>query len=259
MRTSYTVGRMVGIPIRVHLNWFLIASIVTWSLSMGYFPQEYPGWKVHTYWILGLITALFFFASVLMHEFAHAIVASREGVRVRSITLFILGGVAHIAREPETAGSEFRIVVAGPVASLLLAGAFYLCHLASSFSVELAASTRYLSQINVVLAVFNLIPGFPLDGGRILRALFWWLQGDFLRATRWGTNAGLAVAILFALAGLVLMMQRNFFGGAWMGFIGWYLGNAAQESYRQALQLHPVVQAALIDRPTEPSPRYSGD
>jgi Zn-dependent protease len=240
-----TFGHLAGIPLRVHLNWFFIAGLVTWSLASGYFPQEYPDWGVLTYWSIGLVTSFSFFVSVLLHEVAHALVALQEGVSVKSITLFILGGVAHIANEPPTAGSEFRIVVAGPVLSLFLSGLFYSLYLAAGSSQTLSAASLYLSQINLVLALFNLIPGFPLDGGRILRSIIWKLKGDFLHATRLGTYAGIAVALLFVLAGIAIIVKGNFFGGAWMGFIGWYLGNAAQESYRQSVVMHAAIGARL--------------
>ena len=262
MRRSLTFGHVVGIPLRIHLNWFFIAALITWSLAEGYFPQEYPMWGVLTYWLIGLVTAILFFASVLIHELAHAIVALREGIPVRSITLFILGGVAHIGHEPDTAESEFRIVAAGPGMSLVLAGAFYITYLITDFLPIASAAALYLFQINVILAVFNLIPGFPLDGGRILRSFVWKLTQDFFRATRFARISGLFVAALFVLGGAALAIQGNYFSGLWMGFIGWYLGNAAQESYRQVMPefaREPVRAITLVEDNTRPRPRYSGE
>jgi Zn-dependent protease len=257
-----TFGRAAGVPLKVHVNWFVIAILVAWSLAAGYFPQEYPGWSVITYWGTGMITALLFFVSVLLHELGHAVIAMQEGVAVSSITLFILGGVAHIANEPDTAGSEFRIVIAGPLVSMFLAGFFFFSYMVASSSEEASAVALYLCQINVILVVFNLIPGFPLDGGRILRATLWKFTGDFFRATRLARSAGLLVAFLFVLSGIGLAFQGNYFGGLWMAFIGWYLGNAAQDSYRQTMLLEPRAQLAVaevVEEVTKPRPRYSGE
>jgi Zn-dependent protease len=262
MRRSLTFGHVAGVPLRIHVNWFFIAALVTWSLAAGYFPQEYPTWGDITYWLVGLVTASFFFASVLAHELAHAIVAQQEGIPVRSITLFILGGVAHIGHEPETAESEFKIVAAGPGISLVLAGAFYLIHLVTGFLPIASAVALYLFQINVILAVFNLIPGFPLDGGRILRSFVWKITNDFFRATRFARSSGLFVAFLFILVAAALSLKGNYFSGLWIGFIGLYLGNAAQESYRQVMpekSKEPASAIRVVEERSQPQPRYSGE
>ena len=235
MRGSFTLGKILGIPIRLHSSWFLVAALVAWSLASGYFPQEYPGWAAATYWIIGAVTAALFFASVLLHELGHSILALREKVPVRSITLFIFGGVAQIGREPPTAGAEFRIAVAGPLTSLLLAGiASFLGRILDS-SAALAAPFAYVARINLMLALFNMIPGFPLDGGRVLRALLWGLGGNFRSATRWASWAGRAVAYLFILAGVWQMFLGSFLNGLWIAFIGWFLNNAAESSYQQVV------------------------
>jgi len=171
MHSALTLGKILGIPIRVHSSRFLVAALITWSLASGYFPQEYPSWATATYWSVGLITAILFFASVLIHELGHSVVALRQGVPVRSITLFIFGGVAQIGREPPTARAEFRIAIAGPLTSLGLVGVFSLPQLAVAFNPILAAPVTCLGRINLMLALFNLIPGFPLDGGRVLQAV----------------------------------------------------------------------------------------
>lgn len=233
MRTSLTVGSFARIPIRLHMNWFITVALVTWSLAGGYFPQMHPGWGYLIYWVVGFTTALLFFASVLLHEIGHAVIALREGVVVNSITLFIFGGVAHIDREPDTPGAEFRIVIAGPFTSLVLAALFYVLSWMALPLPALSAASAYLSQINLILAVFNLIPGFPLDGGRVLRAALWRIMGDFSRATRWASNSGVIIALLFVVLGIGLMVLGSFISGLWMAFIGWYLGSAAREGYRQ--------------------------
>jgi Zn-dependent protease len=233
MRTTWTFGRIAGIPLKIHMNWFLTASLVTWALSVGYFPQTQPGWNLETYWVVGTATSFFFFLSVLLHELGHSLVALREKVRVNSITLFIFGGVAHIANEPPTAGAEFRIVAAGPLTSLGLAVAFSAVGWSGYFSSEISSAAVYLGQMNIILAVFNLLPGFPLDGGRILRAALWSFLKDFGRATQWATHAGIGMAAIFVLLGLAMMVWGDMFSGGWIAFVGWYLGAAAREGYRQ--------------------------
>jgi len=235
MRGSLTLGRVLGIPIRLHSSWFLVAALVTWSLAGGYFPQEYPGWAAATYWVVGAVTAVLFFASVLLHELGHSVLALREKVPVRSITLFIFGGVAQISREPPTAGAEFRIAIAGPLTSLALAGLSGLLRSVVPGDAVLAAPAAYLARINLGLALFNLIPGFPLDGGRVLRSVLWGLGASFRGATRWASWAGRGVAFLFILAGVGQMFLGGFLNGLWIAFIGWFLNNAAESSYQQVV------------------------
>ncbi len=236
MRGSLSLGRILGIPIRLHASWFLIAALITWTLAAGYFPQEYPGWDPAVYWPTGIITALLFFASVLIHELGHSVLALREKVPVRSITLFIFGGVAQIGREPPTAGAEFRIAVAGPLSSLGLAAVFGGLGAALGDNVALAAMLAYLGRINLLLAAFNMVPGFPLDGGRVLRAALWSLRGSFRQATRWASWAGRAVAYLFILFGVgQILLGGGFLNGLWIALIGWFLNNAAESSYQQVL------------------------
>ncbi len=234
MRTSLTFGKIFGIPIGAHTSWFLIFILVTWSLATGYFPDEYPGWSAAAYWLTGLLMSLLFFASVLAHELGHAVVALREGVPVRGITLFVFGGVAQIGREPPTAGAEFRIAAAGPLVSLLLGlGLSGLGLLAGNAA--WGAPAVYLGRINLVLVGFNLIPGFPLDGGRMLRAALWALGRDFHNATRIASLVGQSVAFLFILGGVFQMFTGQFFNGLWIAFIGWFLHSAAAESWQDVV------------------------
>lgn len=235
MRGSITLGKILGIPIRLHSSWFLVAALVTWSLAGGYFPQEYPGWATTTYWVVGAVTAIFFFGSVLLHELGHSVLALREKVPVRSITLFIFGGVAQISREPPTAGAEFRIAIAGPITSLLLAGIAGLARLAMPGDAVLVAPAAYLARINLGLALFNMIPGFPLDGGRVLRSVLWGFGTNFRKATLWASRVGRAVAFLFILLGVGQIFLGGFLNGLWIAFIGWFLNNAAESSYQQVV------------------------
>lgn len=240
MRKTYTFAYVSGIPLKIHLNWFLTAALVTWSLSIGYLPQSIPDRTPGIYWLYGTITSLLFFASVLAHELGHAVVSMSEGVQVKSITLFILGGVAHIAREPSTPNSEFRIVAAGPFASLFLAACFHFAGaLTANIHPDSSSLSIYLAQVNLILAVFNLIPAFPLDGGRILRSIFWWLNGDFAAATRWARNLGVLLAAAAIAGGIAMMFFGYFFNGIWIAFIGWYLTRTAKESYTQSMKYMP--------------------
>ena len=248
MRGSLTLGKVFGIPIKLHASWFLVAALITWSLAGSYFPGRYPVWATTTYWAVGAATAVLFFASVLLHELGHSIVALREKVPVRSITLFIFGGVAQIGSEPPTAGAEFRIATAGPLTSLILAGLSSLLGLAFSGTAVLAAPFAYLARINLTLALFNLIPGFPLDGGRVLRSLLWGLGANLRTATRWASWVGRGVAFLFILLGLGQMfLLGSFMNGLWILFIGWYLKDAAESSYQQVVLKDSLTGVTVRD------------
>jgi Zn-dependent protease len=246
MRAPLTFGRVFGIPIGAHSSWLVVFVLVIWSLATGYFPSEYPGWSSAAYWLVGLLTGLIFFASVLAHELGHAVVALREGVPVRGITLFIFGGVAQIGREPPTAGAEFRIAIAGPLVSLLLG---LTLSALGRFGGETmwGASAVYLGRINLILFGFNLIPGFPLDGGRVLRAALWALGGSFRSATRMASLAGQGVAFLFILGGVFQMFSGQLFNGLWIAFIGWFLQSAAAQSWQQ-VELRDMLGGMRVEQ-----------
>jgi len=235
MRATITFGRILGIPIGANASWFLVLALVTWSLAEGYFPASYPGWTAGTYWIVAAVTSLLFFGSVVVHELGHSVVARREGVPVRAITLFIFGGVSQITREPPTAGSEFRIAIAGPLTSIGLGVVFGALGALLAPIPVLAAPAVYLGRINLFLGVFNLLPGFPLDGGRILRALIWARGRNFRTATRWASNVGHAVAFVFILLGVGQMVSGHISDGLWIAFLGWFLHSAAEASYQQVV------------------------
>lgn len=233
-KNSITLGKIMGIPIGIHISWVLIFVLLTWSLAGGQFPRQYPHWPAGLYWLIGLAASLLLFASVLLHELGHSAVALRKGLPVRSITLFIFGGVAQISQEPASAGTEFLVAVAGPAVSLALTFLFGLVWLViRPLSQPLGALSLYLTYINGSLAFFNLIPGFPLDGGRILRAALWAWQGDLRRATRVASFVGQGVAYLFIFIGLWQILSGRWLNGLWVAFIGWFLDNAAQASYKQ--------------------------
>jgi Zn-dependent protease len=227
------LGKILNIPVNVDYSWFLIFILLTWSLAISYYPSEFKQWPTPWYWILGAVTTIMLFISVLLHELGHSFVALRYKIPVRNITLFIFGGVAQISSEPPTAMSEFWIAVAGPIVSFLLAGLFALSELIVSSLAPLFAVMKYLAYINGTLGLFNLIPGFPLDGGRVFRAILWGASGDFRKATRIAAGVGRAIAYIFILVGVYFIFSGNFSGGIWIAFIGWFLENAAQSQTQQ--------------------------
>ncbi len=250
MTANIRLGRLWGIPIGLHVSWFLIFGLVTWSLASGYFPEGYPDIPGPAYWLLAAITSLLFFGSVLAHELGHSFVAVRYGVPVRGITLFIFGGVAQIGEEPPTAGTEFRIAIAGPLTSLALAGVFGSIYFLDRHVSYLAAPSLWLMRINFILAAFNMIPGFPLDGGRVLRAAVWGLSGSFYRANQMASLTGQITAFGFIGVGLLTVLTGNVFNGLWLVLIGWFLQNAAASSYAQSNLQHSLrgVEAGQVMR-----------
>ncbi|UCE19354.1 MAG: site-2 protease family protein [Gemmatimonadota bacterium] len=234
MRTSWRIGRIFGIEIFIDSSWLIIFALITWSLSSFYFPHYHPGWSVRMYWLIGVTTSIIFFMSVLIHELAHSLVAKKQGEEVRNITLFIFGGAAQIADEPDRPSKEFRMAIVGPLTSIALAVVFGIIWLiAREINQPLAALTRYVAFINVMLALFNLLPGFPLDGGRVLRSIVWGATGNFRRATRIATWAGQVLAFIFIVWGIIQVFAGSFIGGLWIAFIGWFLHSAASRSYHQ--------------------------
>jgi Zn-dependent protease len=211
----------------------LIFALLTWSLATSYFPAEFTNWSITQYWIVGAITVILMFGSVLLHELGHSFVALRYKIPVRSITLFIFGGVAQIGAEPPSAVSEFWIALAGPVVSFALAGIFGLLQAVVGTLAPLLAVAKYLAYINGALGLFNLIPGFPLDGGRVFRAILWGTTHNFRKATLIAGNVGRFIAYLFILWGVWQIFTGNFGNGLWIAFIGWFLESAASSQIQQ--------------------------
>jgi Zn-dependent protease/CBS domain-containing protein len=237
-RGGIPIGKAFGISLRLHYSWFFIFALVTWSLAAVYFPATQPTWSLSLKIGAGLVASVLFFGSVLFHELMHSLVAIREGIQIQAITLFFLGGVSQMTGEPKTAGDEFRMAAAGPFSSLVLGGVFLgiffvLRSVTSEAARFVAAISYYLGLINILLGVFNLIPGFPLDGGRVLRSLIWWRSRNMQRATKIASNIGRAIGFLFILGGIWLAFTGNFFNGIWLVLIGWFLETAASSSYRQ--------------------------
>ena len=237
INTSYRLGKIMGIPIYLHISWFIIFALVIWSLSFFVFPQEFPNWDRSLYWVVGIVTTILFFASVVFHELAHSWFSLRQGIPVRSITLFVFGGVARISRESPKPLEELTMAAAGPISSLVLAGVFSLFWwLVGPYSEPIKAMTGWLIYINIALAAFNLIPGFPLDGGRVLRAILWQSSSNYKKATRLASKIGQGVAYAFIVYGIVRAVAfQDLFGGIWLAFIGWFLENAASSSFQQAM------------------------
>jgi Zn-dependent protease len=235
MNGNISLGKVFGIPLRLNYTWFIIFALVTASLVLYTVDQNYPlGRGI----ILGILTSLLFFASIVIHELAHSVVAMRNNIPVKEITLFVFGGVSQITKEATHPRAEFTMSIVGPLASLALAGIFYgLDLLLASADQALAASLmQWLALINLALAVFNLVPGFPLDGGRIFRAIVWHKTQDYRRATRIATRVGQGVAYAFIAIGIVLIFAfQLWFDGIWLIFIGWFLSDAARASYQQVL------------------------
>jgi Zn-dependent protease/CBS domain-containing protein len=265
MHPSIRIGRVLGIDVGLHYSWLIIAFLIVFSLA-GHFQMTNPQWTPQVTWSLAAITALLFFASILVHELAHAIVAKRRGMSVRSITLFALGGVANIEKESTDAKSEFWMAIVGPITSLAI-GLFFL-GLAGATGWQPGLGTPlspvrtafvWLGYINIALAVFNMIPGFPLDGGRVLRAIAWHFTGSIVRATRIAAGVGQFIAAVLIVFGLLRFFGGAGFGGLWTAFIGWFLSQAAAASYAETEATAELSGVRVGDVMSENCPRVDGN
>jgi Zn-dependent protease/CBS domain-containing protein len=247
-RHTIPLGRVLGIPIGLDYSWFLIFALVTWMLASSYYPAEFRNWPPILYWLTGAITAIMLFVSVLLHELGHSVIALRYKIPVRSITLFIFGGVAQIGAEPPSAIAEIFIATAGPIVSLALALLFTVAKPVTAGLEPLWGLVKYLAYINFALVLFNLIPGFPLDGGRVFRAVVWAVTKNLRRATLTAANVGRFFGFLFIFFGIWQVFAGNLGNGLWIAFIGWFLDNAASAQIQQVmfqglLAGHTVAQA----------------
>ena len=268
-RPGLRIATIAGIPIYVHPTWLVIFGLITWTLVEQYSVQH-SDWSATEHWLVGILTSLLFFGSVLFHEMAHSLVAQRYKIKVVSITLFIFGGVARIERDPSKAMQEFNIAVAGPLASFFLYGAFYVLARMFPYSEVVGALAYWLAYINVRLALFNLLPGFPLDGGRIFRAVAWGITGNYSKATRLAGLSGKLVAYAIIILGAWIALAKkitlgpfgtiegDFVTGLWTAFIGWFILNAAQESVAQIEVRETLMGLRAQDVMSQDVPTFPG-
>lgn len=227
--------RMLGFDIKIDSSWLFIAALITWSLATRWFPSVLPEYSLISHWVLGALGACGFFVSILLHEMGHSVVARNYGIPIKGITLFIFGGVAELGHNPQTPKQEFMVAAAGPLVSFLLGLLFFgLGGMVQSadISIPLAAVFRYLFVINIILAIFNLVPAFPLDGGRIFRAILWKSLKDYGKATRWAAKTGMFFAYALMAWGAWDIFLGNYISGMWSFFIAMFLHNAAKSSAR---------------------------
>lgn len=233
--SGFVIG---GIPIQIHRSWYVVAGLIAWSLATGSFPLRYPGQPSAVYWALGLTAALLLFTCVLLHELGHSFVARWHGIPVHRVTLFLFGGLAQIGREAHRPWVELQVALAGPAVSVLLAGACLvgLGQLPPAAGMADAARVvlHYLAMINIAIVAFNLLPGFPLDGGRVLRALLWLLTGNLPKATRIASGVGVALGIGLIILGAWEMSARGVWAGLWWVILGGYLQSVAHMTYRSS-------------------------
>ena len=230
--------KLLGFSVSVDVSWGIILFLVVWSLAKGAFPAYYPNLSMQTYWIMGVFGALGLFLSIIIHEFSHSLVARKYGMDIKGITLFVFGGVAEMKDEPETPKIEFLMAIAGPIASLLLSllfGALYQAAAAVELPVPVVAILGYLGAINLLLAIFNMIPAFPTDGGRVLRSILWWIKGDIRWATRTASRISVIFAMFIIFIGFMHLIRGNVIGGVWWILIGSFLFSAANSSYQSLL------------------------
>ncbi len=246
MRGSFSLGRIAGIQIGVHYTWLLAFFVIAWSLAVGFFPFVSRG-DTGTYWLMGIAGALLLFISVLIHELAHSLVATARGLNVKGIVLFIFGGVSNIEGEPEKPQVELVMSIVGPMASLALVGVFWLLaagfgqtqflwlwsNLSGQSLTPAVAMFVYLYNVNLLLAAFNLLPGFPLDGGRVLRSLLWGATNNLVKATNIAATVGQVFGWALIAFGVVQLFAGAFLNGLWIAFIGWFLSSAAETSRRE--------------------------
>ena len=254
MKASFKLTRIAGIDIGVHYTWLFAFALITWSLASGLFPDSYPRWSTFTYWGTGILSSLLLFLSVLLHELAHSLLALARGIPVHGITLFIFGGVSNFGAEAPRARDEFTIAFVGPLTSLVLAGVFWtLFEVFGNGDGPLAAILWYLALVNALLGIFNLLPGFPLDGGRVLRSVIWGATGRFAGATRIATGVGQAFGLGIIALGVFQILQGNVIGGLWFAFIGWFLMRAA-ESSRREMEQQEQFQGVRVGQVMDSSP-----
>jgi Zn-dependent protease/predicted transcriptional regulator len=245
VQDAWVIGRLFGIPLRVHFSWLIVFGLVSWSLAVGYFPSMLPGLPAWSYWTQAIIAAVMLFVSVILHELGHSLVARRRGVKIAGITLFVFGGVSQMQEEPSDPGAEFQVAIVGPAISLALAGLFGLLGLLAQ-QPPAVALLRYLAGINLALTFFNMLPAFPLDGGRVLRAILWRALKSLARATRTAVRVGRVVALAIIAFG-VFQLLGGHPGGLWLMLIGWFIMQAGAAGGVQASLRHALGMLRVRD------------
>jgi Zn-dependent protease len=251
INSGIQVGRAWGIPIYIHVSWFVIFILLAWSMAVGILPQAHPELSITALWLLGTVTSLLFAISVLLHELGHGYVALRNSIPVKNVTLFVFGGLAQISQEPPTARVEFAIAIAGPLVSLALGLCFGAVWLLAPNLTYLAAPSEWLARINLSLLAFNIIPGFPLDGGRVLRAILWHFSKSQASATRTTAITGEVIAFGFIGAGLYSIISGNLYNGLWLAFIGWFLQSASSAGLAEDVRLRRADVQNTLYRPSQ--------
>lgn len=247
MTGTIRIGSIRGIPLMISGSWLIVFILFLWVFAASYYPDRYEGWTSQAYFAAALTTVIFFFASIILHELGHATVAARYGIKTRSITLLPIGGVAEIEQEPQKPFADFAVAIAGPITSLLLGGLFFgLYFLLHPINVPLGGITAYLGYVNIFLGLFNLLPGYPMDGGRILRAIVWGATKSYSRGTRIAATVGTFVAYLFIFFGITLLFRGQIANGAILAFIGWFILSSANMSVQQL-----TLQRGLAGVPVE--------
>jgi Zn-dependent protease len=238
MKSSVVIGKVKGIQIEVNISWLVIFGLVTFMLATNYFPHNYPEWNPVLRWSLGSIIALMLFVSVLLHELSHSLVSISLGIQVKKISLFIFGGMAEMEREPDEPNKELKIAVAGPAMSVFLfVFLILLANVIAFFGAPeiIIVPLSYISNVNLILAIFNMVPAFPMDGGRVLRALIWHYSGNLQKATRIASSLGGMFGYFLIFTGIFWMLTGNLINGIWFAFIGWFINQASQVSYQQTV------------------------
>ena len=242
---SLNIGEIFGVKIKIHYTWLIIFFLISWSLAIGYVPLQFPGLSEVTYWIIGIISAISLFVSVLVHELAHSYVALKQGIAVPSITLFFFGGVSQIAEEPKSPNQEAKIAAVGPLSSFAISALFVLLWFVAvtlDLGPFIIAPFSYIALINALLGGFNFLPAFPLDGGRVLRAVLWKWKNNLLAATKASIKISEAIAYIMIGTGFFMTFVYSLFTGLWIVFIGWFLKNGSEASLKQT-----IISQALSD------------
>lgn len=247
--TGYKLGRILGIEVHIHRSWVIIGALVLWTLAANALPADYPRMAPSLRLVMAAVITLLFFASLLAHELAHSVVAMARGIPVHRITFFLFGGMAQTSTDSRSAGEEFLIAIAGPLMSFLLGGlflAFWAVGANGGWGEVVVGTAAYVAFLNLILGTFNLLPGFPMDGGRVLRSVIWKITGNVTRATRWAARVGSLMAILLMAYGFYEILAGAFINGVWLIFIGMFIRNAARSSYRHHLvsRVQEVTQEA---------------